>query len=374
MASKRPLTIGEYPGQPVGSRYDSRRDAMEKHVHTQWGRGIDARTDEPGAGAICPSGGYSDDIDHGDWILYTGQGGRDGATGRQITNQSLNDRDNAALVYSHQYNRPVRVLRGNGADIYAPTHGYRYDGLYWVDDYWTEPGNDGFLVCRFLMVQLTPEEALPWVRMSDYPGQKLPTVMRWNRTRLDRREPPKGRGTRIRHAQLTPPAPRAPSAPQPTQPFEPPVPPVDEPEAPDISPHRSPGSEVPEGKETPGTTASMVYGKQRDTKVSKAVKALYDNRCQICHIRIELANGPYSEGAHIRPIGEPHNGADKVSNMLCLCPNHHVMFDRGGLYIASNFFVYERDGSPVGPLNVVVSKHFLSADDLSYHRKHHGFE
>jgi putative restriction endonuclease len=114
VASKRPLTIGEYPGQPVGTTYNSRRDAMDSHVHTQWGRGIDARIDEPGAGAICPSGGYVDDIDHGDWILYTGQGGRDAETGRQIEDQSLNDRDNAALVYSSQQDLPVRVLREMG--------------------------------------------------------------------------------------------------------------------------------------------------------------------------------------------------------------------------------------------------------------------
>ncbi|NYI99946.1 putative restriction endonuclease [Nocardioides thalensis] len=360
MASKRPLTIGEYPGQPVGTMYDSRREAMEKHVHTQSGRGIDARIDQPGAGAICPSGGYVDDIDHGDWILYTGQGGRDRKTGRQIANQSLDDRDNAALVYSHNHNWPVRVLRGNGADIYAPATGYRYDGLYWVDDYWTEPGADGFTVCRFLMVQLSPEEALAWVDMSDYPGQDLPTVMRWSRKRPDRRQPPTGRGDRVRRLRDD---------------SRSPLPPATPPRAEDADGTSSQtGQEgLPEGNETPGTTVSMVYRKQRDSSVSRAVKALYGDRCQVCHIRISLAGGPYSEGAHIRPIGEPHNGADKVNNMLCLCPNHHVMFDRGGLHIANNLFVYERDGSPVGPLNVDSRKHLLNPANLAYHRRLHGF-
>lgn len=356
----RDLHIGEIPGQPVGTRYESRREAMEKHVHTQSGRGIDARAGQPGAGAICPSGGYVDDVDHGDWILYTGQGGRDAATGRQIADQSFDAKDNGALVTSHQRKWPVRVLRGNGADIYAPKHGYRYDGLYWVDDHWAEPGADGFTVCRFLMVQLTPEEALPWVLMADYPRQDLPTIARWNRTRPDGREPPTGRGSRIR--QVVDPAPH-PDAVSDA---------VPNPEGDEGG--RGRVDEMPDGNEYPGTAAGLVYRKQRDTRVSKAVKALYGDRCQVCDIRIDLANGTYSEGAHIRPIGEPHNGADKVANMLCLCPNHHVMFDRGGLYIATNYFVYERDRTPLGPLTLNVTKHLLNPANLTYHRKLHGFE
>lgn len=40
-------------------------------------------TDAP-ALAICMSGGYEDDDDHGDWFFYTGQGGRNGSTGAQV--------------------------------------------------------------------------------------------------------------------------------------------------------------------------------------------------------------------------------------------------------------------------------------------------
>jgi hypothetical protein len=36
------------------------------------------------------------------------------------------------------------------------------------------------------------------------------------------------------------------------------------------------------------------------------------------------------EAAHIRPLGAPHNGPDTLDNTLCLCPNHHVLFDHGG--------------------------------------------
>ena len=39
------------------------------------------------------------------------------------------------------------------------------------------------------------------------------------------------------------------------------------------------------------------------------------------------------EGAHIRPLGAPHNGPDTLDNTLCLCPNHHVLFDHSGITI-----------------------------------------
>jgi hypothetical protein len=220
------------------------------------------------------------------------------------------------------------------------------------------------------MVQLTAEEALPWVRLSDYPGHDLPEVMQWNRLSPDRREPPVGRGARIRQR----PAPRQVEVT--VDPQSGPTPPVHDDAEPDSGPSTDKGQflELPEGTDAPGTTASMVYRKQRDTKVSKAVKALYNNRCQICLTRIVLATGFYSEGAHIRPIGEPHNGADKVANMLCLCPNHHITFDRGGLYVAGNLFVYERDGSPIGPLTVDAARHLINPANFEYHRKLHGFE
>jgi hypothetical protein len=31
----------------------------------------------------------------------------------------------------------------------------------------------------------------------------------------------------------------------------------------------------------------------------------------------------------MRPVGSPHHGPASVDNVLCLCPNDHVLFDRG---------------------------------------------
>ena len=73
---------------------------------------------------------------------------------------------------------------------------------------------------------------------------------------------------------------------------------------------------------------------KRDRKKSAALKLLYGNACQFCGTRLQIAEDRfYSEAAHIKALGEPHNEPDKKSNMLILCPNHHLQFDRGILRI-----------------------------------------
>jgi len=67
----------------------------------------------------------------------------------------------------------------------------------------------------------------------------------------------------------------------------------------------------------------------RDTKIANEVKEKHQNICQICGVQLKVGgNQYYSEGAHIRPLGKPHDGPDIASNILCLCPNCHVQFDR----------------------------------------------
>lgn len=66
----------------------------------------------------------------------------------------------------------------------------------------------------------------------------------------------------------------------------------------------------------------------RDTKIAREVKALHDHTCQLCGHRLEIAPGHfYSEAHHVRPLGKPHNGPDKKSNVVCVCPNCHVKLD-----------------------------------------------
>lgn len=84
------------------------------------------------------------------------------------------------------------------------------------------------------------------------------------------------------------------------------------------------------GNETPERVVQETYRVLRDTQLARELKLLHNNRCQICGESISLPNGEhYSEAHHIKPLGKPHNGPDVASNIVVLCPNHHVMLDYG---------------------------------------------
>lgn len=76
--------------------------------------------------------------------------------------------------------------------------------------------------------------------------------------------------------------------------------------------------------------------------------------------------GPYSEAAHIRPLGAPHNGPDTEDNILCLCPNHHVLFDNGAISIADDLSLTGDDTSKL----TVYENHLINHHYLAYHREH----
>jgi len=111
-------------------------------------------SEKEGADSIVLSGGYEDDEDLGDELIYTGHGGRDAESGRQAAHQRLK-RGNFALAHSSIEGLPVRVIRGASLDsIYAPRIGYRYDGLYMVNDYWQAEGRSGFRVWSYRLIKL----------------------------------------------------------------------------------------------------------------------------------------------------------------------------------------------------------------------------
>lgn len=255
-----------------------------------------------GAESIVVSGGYKDDEDYGDVIVYTGHGGQ-GSGGNQVSNQSLEDAGNAALVTSYLEGLPVRVLRGyQGDSAYAPDAGYRYDGLYRVTRYGSKLGIDGFLIWQF--------------RLEAY--DDTPT-------------------------------------PQATQQVELP------------SAADQPGTTPITGNESPERITSTVQRIVRSSAVKRQVKAWHDNRCQLCETRLEVPGGSYSEGAHIQALGSPHNGPDTTANVLCLCPNCHVLFDAGAVVLEDNLTVI-RDGQPVGALRTHV-QHRIDLDCVRHHRE-----
>ena len=80
------LVFGEIDNVNVGQIFES-RDALSKaRIHGPTMAGIWGRESE-GACSIVLSGGYEDDIDDLNYILYTGQGGQDRPGGNQVADQ-----------------------------------------------------------------------------------------------------------------------------------------------------------------------------------------------------------------------------------------------------------------------------------------------
>ena len=148
--------------------------------------GIHAKTDV-GCFSICMSGGYEDDVDHGDEILYTGSGGKDLSGNKRNgvpTFDQVLTRCNLAMTLNGVCHKdcprctetracdecrarwregmPIRVCRSAKLHSqYAPRVGLRYDGLYKLVDYWPEIGRSGFRVYRYLLRRDDPSPA-PW--------------------------------------------------------------------------------------------------------------------------------------------------------------------------------------------------------------------
>jgi putative restriction endonuclease len=125
---------------------------------------------------------------------------------------------------------------------------------------------------------------------------------------------------------------------------------------------------LPEGNHKPGRTTRTSTAVDRDSEVAKSVKRIHEHACQMCDIQLVGPRGPIADGAHIRGLGEPHNGPDIPSNILCLCPNHHRLFDSGAIYIDDNFRVFDFNGSPIGPLTR-NKHHTVDLAFIRYHRE-----
>lgn len=91
----------------------------------------------------------------------------------------------------------------------------------------------------------------------------------------------------------------------------------------------------------------------RNRKLTQELKKIYSSKCQICNgqIRIDQHNY-YIEAHHIKPLGEPHNGPDLMENMLCVCPNCHVLLDYNAIILN---------------LDNMVIKHKIDKQYVDYH-------
>jgi putative restriction endonuclease len=286
---------GHVAGVPVGDTFPNREALSQAGVHRQTQGGITGGKD--GVQSIVLNAGYADDVDHGDEVIYTGHGGRNPNTGRQESDQEFAV-GNRGLAVCCDSGLPVRVCRGPKVEApYGTVSGYRYDGLYRVEEYWHDVGQDGFRIWRFCL-RAIPGEATVFGPTG--PAQPLPMP--------------------------TPPAPK-------------------------------PGTPT----RVPTTTLRIV----RDTVLSATIKAAHDYRCQVCDIQLAVPTGFYAEAAHVQPLGAPHNGPDVSGNVLCLCPNHHVLVDKGTIWIDSEMVV-----QPLGTPLKRPDVHPVDAKYTAYHAGH----
>jgi len=140
------MLFGEIENTNIGDIFKDRKELAEAGIHNPPMAGIEGRESE-GACSIVLSGGYEDDEDYLDFIVYTGQGGQDKPGGKQVKDQEFK-RGNKALQVSMEYNLPVRVSRGFQV-LNGPEFGYRYDGLYYVKKAYYDKGSSGYRICRF---------------------------------------------------------------------------------------------------------------------------------------------------------------------------------------------------------------------------------
>eukprot|EP01132_Coremiostelium_polycephalum_P014188 gene14188-17249_t len=284
------IVFGEIKGINAGDIFKDRKALAAAGIHRPLVAGIDGNRSS-GSSSIVLNGGYVDDEDLGDIIIYTGHGGNDSSTKKQISDQSWEDGGNKGLLISELHGLPVRVSRGpKHKTKYSPKEGYQYGGLYLVTGHFYEKGKDGFGICRYRL-------------------EKLSTIAS---DKLEFQE-----------------------------------------------------SEEDRANKQPSRIPTTILRIVRDTKLSRAVKEMYDYTCQVCGLRIEFNGIGYAEAAHIRPLGKPHNGKDVLGNLLCLCPNHHVMFDKGHFTVSSNYQLMGIEGI----LNV-KNGHIVDEKNIEYHSTH----
>jgi len=93
----------------------------------------------------------------------------------------------------------------------------------------------------------------------------------------------------------------------------------------------------------------------RDSAFSRNVAAEYGSECAICATQLSI-----TEGAHIIPVHDERS-VDQIWNGICLCPNHHRLYEHRVLRITNETIVQQNDEE----VRVLRQLHLLAGyDDL----------
>ncbi|MFC8368483.1 YDG/SRA domain-containing protein [Streptomyces sp. NPDC057239] len=331
--------IGHIEGVPVGMVFHRRKNVQHALLHQTNQKGISWLLDKDGSkvgDAIVLHGGYVDDEDHWEWIRYTGASegkDKDDSTGKLLRSQSWSYTDNAALLLSYERGYPIRVIRGyEGDPRYSPSDSYRYDGLYEITEVRTAtskyPAPDGspIDICQFDLRRLRDQE-----QVQTSVERHVIDVLE----ELDHEQDEQGDGQQE---------------------------------------GEEPPGEQWDVEKFPRSRSMRVRRLIRDTAAAQRIKQLYEGECQLCGLRLTGPDGsPYSQGAHIRPLGKPHHGPDVEPNILCLCPNCHVRLDIGAIAVDEDWSVIVRSdlaGARLLPKLTMRDSHRVHPEYLRYHRKY----
>lgn len=162
--------IGVSPGVEVGDIYYFRMELCIVGLHSPSMAGIDymivkdGLNDESLAVSIVSSGGYDDNNEDGDVLVYSGQGGNlNNVRDKEVTDQKL-ERGNLALEKSLHRGNEVRVIRGLRDQTTVAGKIYVYDGIYKIQESWVDKGKAGFDVFKFKLVRVPgqPEAFTIW--------------------------------------------------------------------------------------------------------------------------------------------------------------------------------------------------------------------
>ncbi|CAA3017331.1 histone-lysine N-methyltransferase, H3 lysine-9 specific SUVH1-like [Olea europaea subsp. europaea] len=177
--------IGHVPGVEVGDIFFFRMELCIVGLHFPSMAGIDylktTMNEETVAVSIVSSGGYDDEGEDGDVLIYSGHGGlKDG----RMSDQKL-ERGNLALEKSLHRANEVRVIRGVPEFPGATGKIYVYDGIYKVQESWGEKNRSGCNVFKYKLVRVPgqPEAFTLWKSIRQWkdgiarrPGVVLPDL------------------------------------------------------------------------------------------------------------------------------------------------------------------------------------------------------
>ncbi|CAL5374387.1 unnamed protein product [Camellia sinensis] len=113
--------IGSVPGVDVGDEFQYRVELALVGIHRLYQAGIDYMKHGGMiiATSIVVSGGYADDLDNPDVLIYSGHGGNISGRDKQQSEDQKLERGNLALKNSISAKNPVRVIRSGNPEFQA---------------------------------------------------------------------------------------------------------------------------------------------------------------------------------------------------------------------------------------------------------------